>query len=328
MADVELYAYAFQAWTRRDPGAKRKLDHLHGDGAGGDLLLDVVDQVLVASFQNPPAPPPGTADLRKTFYKYGSHQPSATEDRARFGRITVNRKATRYDLQHSSSPRPIRVRDTDRVERPLFYWIYVPAGGQIGLLLVERAPRWGTVAAVWDGPVHDAARNLVGDDVTVKFGPFIPNPVWEEYLARGEGLEYVEMYRVLEETDETKELDDATRVSQVGRLRTTIERPGWRPDREAVAEALEHKDKDGAVALFHAGDLGAPGIDEHWDEVKLRLKLGAKERTVRIGNENVAQLGYPDDDGAVRLDPDGYPEVATMVTFARSVAADLGFNPA
>lgn len=314
-----LYAYRFTAHKKfeRSPTLYR-MNELRGSGEGGDFL-DQFDRVIYKEAEYPPPPEDGDEDLRGRI--------SLVEDvrqdkrrRIRYGRISIRNPASvRYDLEHRESGATVRVAETDREGRPLFFWLTAPTRSDSALLLTERAARFSIVRGFWENHVARHLREAF-TDTKIDFGYYNPDPVWRMYEESGRAVEGITIRRVIEETDESKEDIHPSRTRVIAKVDTVVSRR-LTPDRHMVARIFERKDAAKAVELI-AGDLHLGVNAGSYDEVIVPVDIDGRKRNVRIGRIDVAQLGYPVEN--VGMDRDGYPKVGDMAKFAERLARDIG----
>ncbi|MDP8928742.1 MAG: hypothetical protein M3O70_09250 [Actinomycetota bacterium] len=315
----ELYGYTVTAHVRRDKNQHLRVDQLHGDHGGGDLV-DVFDTVVQPGVQWPPPPEEDVEDTRDTIARVERVNTPDTDPRVRWGRVRVTRGAVRHDVEQAETGQTIAIRDADREGRPLFFWLVAPTNATSALLLTERRARFGIVSGFWMNVLIGRLRDQF-PGATFDLSYYAPQPVWEEYRQHGDGIEGLVLRRVMAEEREDRELDEPTRRRVAGTMTTTIDR-AIVPSRQRVAEALRGNNRVDAVELV-IGDLPETvGDVDEYDTVKLRVVMGGKRRTVILGRNRAPQLGYPVTQ--VRQDDEDYPRPDDMAAFATKLAREIG----
>lgn len=314
-----LFAYSLTAHVRRKKDEPLSLDGLYGDGTGD--VFDVFDVFIQEGLEWPPPPEDGQEDLRKTVLEVESVVTPEDDDRVRYGRVRVQRHAIRHDIEQAASGEIIEITDDDLEGRPLFFWFGSPAGSNTGLLLTERAERFGILTALWKRGLVGALRGVY-EAVTFDLSYYAPVPVWDEYLEKGQGIEGAVLRRVIEEEDETKEETDPARRKMVGKVVTAIERRVI-PTKKRVADALREADRSEAIEMV-IGDHEEVELDDpdEYDTVQIVLDIDGSRRTVTIGKDRIPQIGYPVH--GVDDTEDDYPDLEDLAAFAADLAIQIG----
>lgn len=315
----ELYAYTITAHPRRDQNQQLRIDALLGDAAGGDLL-EAFDTLIVKGAEWPLPPEEGAQDTRRTLARVDVIQKPLDDSRVRWGRVRVSREAVRHDVEQAQTGETIAILDEDREGRPLFFWLVAPTRSTSVLVLTERRARFGIVTGFWRTFLLGHLRASF-PGITFDLNYYVPEPVWDQYLQRGDDVRGLVLRRVLAEDRENIELDTPTRRRPAGTLTTYVDRRVV-PRRERVAQALQANDRPGAVELVLGEQANSVGDVDRYDSVSLRLTMAGKRRTVALGREIAPQIGYPVSD--VGQDHEGYPLPQDMARFASELAREIG----
>lgn len=314
---AELFAYQLTANVRGRPKEQLRMGELHGPGAGGPLL-DAFDDVMAPGWEFPPPPEAGLENRTRISTTMGC-QADPDVPHSRMGRVQADRTAVPHDLRRAVTTQPIRVTSDDWEGRPIFFYLLAPPGTFTALLLTERTGGFGIVTSFWNRYVIPRLRQTFSD-TKFDFGYYNPRPVWEEYLAHGQGLEGLQLRRSLRARDEAEEVDGAPVFKDVGRLLTRIDR-ATRPARETVASVFQSGDRAEALALLLPEEERDAVNPAEYDEVAVDAIISGRKRRVRLGREHVPPIGYP---VTVDAGDDGYPSLEGMAAHSRELIADIG----
>lgn len=193
---------------------------------------------------------------------------------------------------------------------PFYFRLYVPAGGDQGVLVLQRLGNAGITGIVRQ-PIHDKFK-AKNPTLMLDIAPMVPDFVLARYLHQGKPKS-ISFIRNSIPPDLADKVSGKS-VETKGRVEVTIKAPSpWFFQPDKLAEALK---VSGGVKSVYTFDQFEP------DKITLKVEVGGRERTINLNNHANLRASFDVSDNVIE-GKDGYPTPESVAAAAQTILTEV-----